>query len=119
MPGSSRHDAESVQEQELGWDAGPSGPGTSGGLPHVFFDLPVAEVYGPMGMGGDVGFVRDENDGVAAPVQTLEQGHDLDACLGVEIAGRLVGEQDGGVVDERAGNGDTLPLPAGELIGLV
>ena len=45
--------------------------------------------------------------------------HDLDAGLRVEIPGRLVGEQNRGVVDERAGDRDALALAAGELVGPV
>ena len=41
------------------------------------------------------------------------------AGLGVEVAGGLVGEDDGRAVDERAGDGDALALAAGELVGLV
>ena len=41
------------------------------------------------------------------------------AGLGVEVAGRLVGEDDGGAVDERAGDRHALALTAGELVGLV
>ena len=49
----------------------------------------------------------------------VEEGHDLDAGFGVEVAGGLVGEDDGGAVDQGAGDGDALPLAAGELVGLV
>ena len=37
----------------------------------------------------------------------------------VEVAGRLVGQEDGRVGDERAGDGDALLLAAGELRGVV
>ncbi len=49
----------------------------------------------------------------------VEQRHDLDAGLGVEVAGRFVGQDDGGPVDQGAGDGDALALTAGELVGLV
>ena len=52
-------------------------------------------------------------------VESVERGHDLDAGLGVEIAGRLVGQDDGRAVDEGAGDGDALALAAGEFVGLV
>ena len=39
------------------------------------------------------------------------------ACGRVEVAGRLVGEQDARAVDERAGDRDTLLLTAGEVAG--
>ena len=52
-------------------------------------------------------------------VELVEEGHDLIAGVGVEVAGGLVGEDDGGLVDEGAGDGDALALAAGELVGLV
>ena len=39
--------------------------------------------------------------------------------FGIERAGRLVGPDDGGIVHERAGDGDALALTAGKLRGLV
>ena len=68
---------------------------------------------------GDVQFVGDHDDGHALVVELLEHAHDLDAGAAVEIAGRLVGEQQGGLVGERAGDGDALLLAAGKLVRLV
>jgi len=48
----------------------------------------------------------------------VEEGHDLVAGLGVEVSGGLVGEDDGGVIDQGAGDGDALALAAGEFVGL-
>ena len=48
----------------------------------------------------------------------LEQIHDLDTGVAVQRAGRLVGEQDIRIVDQRARDRDTLHLTAGELRGL-
>ena len=45
-----------------------------------------------------------------------EQIHHLDTGLGIERPGRLVGEQDVGVVHQRAGDRHPLHLSAGELI---
>ena len=52
-------------------------------------------------------------------VQPLEQRHDFVAGGGIEVAGGLVGQQDRGVVHQRAGHGHALPLAAGKLVGLV
>ncbi len=41
------------------------------------------------------------------------------ARFAVEVAGRLVGEGDGGFGDQGAGNGDALLLPTGKLVGTV
>ena len=49
----------------------------------------------------------------------IEESHDFDAGLGIEVAGGLVGQDDGGAVDQGAGDGHALALAAGELIGLV
>ena len=49
----------------------------------------------------------------------LHQAQNVLAGLGVEIAGWLVGQQDGGFGGERPGNGDPLLLPARQLAGQV
>ncbi len=82
-------------------------------------DDAVADGDDAVGVLGDVGLVGDDDDGVAAGVEIVEEGHDLVAGLGVEVSGGLVGEDDGGAVDEGAGDGDALALAAGELVGLV
>ena len=66
--------------------------------------------------GGDVGIVRDQQHGRAAFLTDLPQGiqHQL-ARLGVEVAGRFVGEDQRRVVRQRTGNRDTLLLAARQL----
>jgi hypothetical protein len=49
-----------------------------------------------------VAVVRGDDDGRARAVDPVEQLHDPDGRLGVEVARRLVGEQQRRVVDERA-----------------
>ncbi len=61
----------------------------------------------------------DHDDSVALGVDALEFFHDGEGRVGVEIAGRLVGEDDFGVSDDGAGDGDALLLTAGELVGVV
>ena len=68
---------------------------------------------------GDVGLVGDEDDGVAAGMKIVEERHDLVAGLGVEVSGRLVRQDDGGIVDQGASDGDALALAAGEFVGFV
>ena len=69
---------------------------------------------------GDVALVRDEQHRDAAlAVQPLEDAHDLDAGARVEVAGRLVGQQDRRLRHERAGDRDALLLPARELVRVV
>ena len=64
-----------------------------------------------------LGVVGDHHD---QPIlgDLLEQIHDLDTGVAVQRAGRLVGEQDIRIVDQRARDRDTLHLTAGELRGL-
>src|SRR5690606_36357366 len=83
------------------------------------FDHAVSQAQDPAGVPGGVFFVRDDHDGVTLTVERLEKLHDLLARAGVQVAGRLVGQQDGRVIDQGAGDGDTLPLTARELVRLV
>ena len=43
-------------------------------------------------------------------LELLKDVHDLDGCAGVEVAGRLVGEQDRRAVEQGARDSDTLLL---------
>ena len=52
-------------------------------------------------------------------VQPHKKLHDLDACFGVEVARRLVRENDRRVVHERPRDGDPLLLPSGELVRMM
>ena len=81
-------------------------------LPHVLGDLTVANRNHAMGVRRNVGFVGDDDDGVAGLVQPGEQRHDLDAGLRVEVAGRFVGEQNRRVVDQGPGDRNPLALTA-------
>ena len=75
----------------------------------------VEDAEDPLGLSGDAGVVGHEQDRrpvlVADAVQHVE---DLGARLGVERAGRLVGEQQPRPVRERARDRDALALAAGE-----
>ena len=70
-----------------------------------------------MGMGRDVGFVSHQDDGVAVLMQLVKQRHDFGAGGGVQVPGRLISQDEGRIVDQRAGDRDSLALAAGELIG--
>ena len=52
-------------------------------------------------------------------VQALEDAHHFDARPRVEVAGRLVGQQDRRVVDQRARDRDALLLAARQLVRMV
>src|SRR2546429_365525 len=67
-----------------------------------------------------VRLVRDQQDGdVLLLVQTLENFHDLHAGAAVQVPGRLVGEDNRGVVDQSARNGHALLLASRELRRMV
>ncbi len=67
---------------------------------------------------GDRVVVGDDDEAVGALLVELEEEvDDLAAGGGIEVAGRFVGEEEGGVVAEGAGDGDALLLAAGEFGG--
>ena len=85
----------------------------------VFGDLTVANEDDAMRVHGDVVLVRDQHDGVALLMQPLEQRHDFVAGGGIEVAGRLVREQNRGSIHQRARDRDTLALTTRALVRLV
>src|ERR1700733_3089586 len=72
-----------------------------------------AEALRAPGDGAVVGD-HDHRQAVVLP-ELLKQGDDLVAGVLVEVAGRLVGEQHLGLLDQRAGDRDALLLAAGQL----
>src|ERR1041384_4796058 len=82
-------------------------------------DPPVTELDDAAGVLRDVGLVGHQDDGDALLVQRLEQRHHLDRGPAVEVAGRLVRQQNRGAGDQRPRDRDPLLLPAGELARLV
>ena len=80
----------------------------------------VAQANDAVGQGGGIGIVGDHEHGDAALlVEPAQEGKNLRAGLGVEVAGGLVGQDDRGVVDQGAGNGHPLLLAARQLVGVV
>src|SRR5688500_1526860 len=73
---------------------------------------PIPNSHDPSCVPRDVVFMSDHDDGVAAGVELLEEVEDLAARLGGEVAGGLVGQEEGGAIDEGAGDGDALALAA-------
>ena len=64
-----------------------------------------------------LGIVRDHDDRLAElAVEPVEQVEDLLRRRAVEVAGRLVGDDDRRVGDQRPRDRDALLLPAGELV---
>ena len=86
----------------------------------IFDHLAVAEHDRAFAAIGDAAVVCDhEHGGAEALVEVADKGKDLGACLGVEIAGGLIGEKDGRIDGKGAGDGNALALSAGEFVGEV
>ena len=77
--------------------------------------VPVEQVQAPQRVALDGGLVGHEHDRLAPVVEPSKQGHDLLAGGRIQVARRLVGQQDARPIHERPGDGDPLPLSAGEL----
>src|SRR5574338_411109 len=80
-----------------------SSSGISGGaLAHgaVGRHLAVAEGDDPLGAGRDVGLVGHHDDRLSLRMQLLEHRHDFLAGGAVEVAGRLVGQENARPVDQ-------------------
>src|SRR5215203_1524512 len=87
--------------------------GAGGG---VADDLPVLQRDQPVRVGGGDRVVGDHHHRLVELVDRLaQQLHHVGAGFGVEVAGRLVGEDDSRFADQGAGDRDALLLAAGEL----
>ena len=80
-------------------------------------DAAVEEVNVAIGVAGVARIVRDHADGRAALMQLVQQVHHRLAALRIEVAGRLVGEQNDRLAGDGARDGDALLLSAGQLTG--
>src|SRR5580704_4968857 len=79
-------------------------------------DPPVSDLDAPLHGRGHVVVVGDDHDGRAVPVQLAEQVQEGGAGGGVQVAGRLVGHDQGGPADQGPGDGGALLLAAGQLV---
>ena len=79
-------------------------------------DAAVAEEDDAVGPGRELGVVGDDDAGDAALAGRPQQAHDRLAVDRVEGAGRLVGEQQPAVADDRPGDRDPLALAARQLV---
>jgi hypothetical protein len=85
----------------------------------VRHNLAVAEADDALGMLGNIGLVRHQHNRAPFAVEPLEDCHNLLAGAGVEVARRLVRQNQHGVGDDGAGNRDALLLPARQFVRLV
>src|SRR6185436_2618743 len=82
--------------------------------------LALLEVHQRPGRFRPVRIVRHHDDGLAElAVEALHHRQDVGSRDPVEVAGRLVGDDDGRIGDHRAGDRHALLLPAGELVRVV
>ena len=63
-------------------------------------------------MGGDIGLVGDNNQGLAFGMQGIKQRHDIGRRGGVQIARGFVGKQDRRFAAQCARDSNALPLAA-------
>ena len=78
-------------------------------------DLAIDDAHGAISLGRDLGVMGDHDDGVAGGIQPAEHRQDLGPGAGVEIAGRLIGEDQARSAGQAAGDRHTLHLAAGQL----
>ena len=83
---------------------------------HVDDDA-VAQEDHAVGPGGVAGVVGDEHGGGSGVHFGPQEAQDGLAGAGVEGSGRLVGEDQAAFADQGAGDGDSLLLAAGHLVG--
>jgi hypothetical protein len=80
----------------------------------------ISKLDDPPGETSDAFLVGDQHDGDSFVfVQSLKGLHDLGASPAVEIAGGLIRQDQAGVIDQGARDGDPLLLSARELSGLM
>src|SRR5690606_21329448 len=96
------------------------GDGLGGGGVQLVGEAPVAQEHHPVGVGGGDRVVGDHDDGLAQFAGGFaEEGQDLGAGAGVEVAGGLVGVDHLGRAQQGPGHRHPLLLAAGELGGQV
>ena len=73
-------------------------------------NLPVADLDRAMGMFGDLGVMRDHDDGVAFPVQLQQQIDHFPRAFGIQRAGGFIREDHLAAVHQCARHGNPLLL---------
>jgi hypothetical protein len=70
----------------------------------------VEQVDGALRISGDVGVVGYQQDGPSLLLEFNEKVHDLNACLRVDVACRLISQDQQGIIRESPRNGNALLL---------
>ena len=76
----------------------------------------IKHVHDPAGVAGVALVVRNHYDRRSVTIELIQQIEDFLAVGGVEVAGRLVRQNQFWTGDDRTGNGDALLLSAGQLL---
>ena len=83
-------------------------------------DFAAAQMDGAVGSGREVMVMGGRDDGYASCVREVRQQEEYTvAVAGIEVAGRLVRQDQPRPAVKRPGDGDALHLAAGELPGIV
>ena len=77
----------------------------------IAFDDTIDDMDDPIRVGGHVGVVRHQDNRDVLGVEPLEHPQNVDAGVRIEVARRLVGQEEHGAVDQRAGDRHPLLLP--------
>src|ERR1700736_4794924 len=84
----------------------------------ILDDATIAEGNHAAAALGHMDIMRHNQNGGAEPdMQIANQREDFRAGVRVQIASRLIGQQDRRINGKRASNGAALPLAAGKLVG--
>ena len=81
--------------------------------------MTVAQRDIPAAVLGDLRVVGDEDNRASLGVQALEEHQDLERGTGIKITGRLISQNNGSIIHHGTGDGNTLHLSAGHLIGFM
>lgn len=79
----------------------------------------IAQLYFPATMSGNFMIMGDNDDSTSGLVKPVEYIQNIAAHVGIEIAGRFIGENNGRIGYQCPGYGHTLALAAGKLIGFM
>ena len=84
------------------------------------FEAAVTHPLNATGRGCDVRCVSGQQDGhTEIAIELAEQREHALAVLGIEVAGRFIGDEQRGFMHERAGDGGALHLTTRHLLGIV
>src|SRR5690606_20300718 len=84
-------------------------------VPRIGNDFTVTNFNNALRAGSYLPVMRDDNDGAPFTVELLKYAEDFFAAMAVERSGWLIRKDHVRIVDQGAGNGNTLLLSSGKL----